>query len=126
MGQQALTTTKDWKPAIYARLSKEDAEAKKKDVSLSIEHQLEILKSYVQDKGWQAPKVFYDDDKTGVNFNRQGFQDLYAEAQKGNINVIIIKDTSRFGRNWTHSGLYFEKIERMGIRFISIQEKTLF
>ena len=115
---------KQWCPAIYARLSNEDEDSrnKKKGASLSIEHQLDILKSYVKDKGWQAPKVFCDDDRTGTNFNRKGFQDMYAEAQQGNINVIIIKDTSRFGRNWVQSGLYFEKIEEMGIRFISIQE----
>ena len=112
-------TVKQWQPAIYARLSDDDGRA---GVSLSIEHQLEILKSYVKDKGWQAPKVFYDDDKTGTNFDRKGFQDMYAEAQKGNVNVIVIKDTSRFGRNWVKSGDYFEKIEEMGVRFISIQE----
>jgi DNA invertase Pin-like site-specific DNA recombinase len=112
-------TVKQWQPAIYARLSDDDGRA---GVSLSIEHQLEILKAYVQDKGWQPPKVFYDDDKTGTNFDRKGFQDMYSEAQKGNVNVIVIKDTSRFGRNWVKSGDYFEKIEEMGVRFISIQE----
>ena len=133
MGQQAIATTvanpkhdaannEAVQPAIYARLSKEDTEAKKKDVSLSIEHQIDILTNYVKDKGWQAPKVFYDDNRTGTNFERQGFQDMYTEVEKGNINVIIIKDTSRFGRNWVKSGEYFEKIEEMGVRFISIQE----
>jgi len=121
-----LTNTKVcnkvWRPAIYARLSKEDEENKKRNVSMSIENQIDILKGYVQDQGWQAPKIYYDDDRTGTNFNRKGFQDMYSEAQAGNINVIVIKDTSRFGRNWVHSGLYFEKIEEMGIRFISIQE----
>ena len=113
---------KVWHPAIYARLSNEDTEHKKKGVSVSIEHQIDILKDYVQSQGWQTPKVFYDDDRTGTNFNRKGFQDMYAEAKKGSINVIIIKDTSRFGRNWVQSGIYFENIEEMGIRFISIQE----
>jgi len=113
---------KKWCPAIYARLSKEDLENKKKGVSISIEHQIDILKGYVKDQGWQTPKVFFDDDRTGTNFNREGFQDMYAEAKKGTINVIIIKDTSRFGRNWVQSGVYFESIEEMGIRFISIQE----
>ena len=111
--------TKKWLPAIYARLSEDDGRA---GVSLSIEHQLDILKSYVQEKGWAAPQIFYDDDKTGTNFERKGFQDMYSEAQRGNINVIVIKDTSRFGRNWVKSGEYFEKIEEMGVRFISIQE----
>jgi len=119
MAQEVKSTIR---PAIYARLSNEDMDTSKRGVSLSIKHQIDMLKSYVKDKGWQTPKVFFDDDRTGTNFNRKGFQDMYAEAQNGAINVIVIKDTSRFGRNWVQSGLYFEKIEEMGIRFISIQE----
>ena len=115
-------STKKWYPAIYARLSDEDKGNKVNGVSLSIDHQIGILAGYVKDKGWQSPKVFYDDDRTGTNFDRKGFQDMYAEAVNGNINVIVIKDTSRFGRNWVKSGDYFEKIDEMGIRFISIQE----
>jgi len=133
MGQQALATTmanpkhnatnnEVVKPAIYARLSKEDAEAKKKDKSLSIEHQIDILTNYVKEKGWQAPKVFYDDNKTGTNFERKDFQAMYNAAKRGEINVIIIKDLSRFGRNTSKSLQYFDEIEQMGVRFISIQE----
>jgi DNA invertase Pin-like site-specific DNA recombinase len=113
---------KKWFPAIYARLSDEDKENRSNGVSLSIDHQIEIMQGFVKDKGWQEPRVFYDDDRTGTNFDRKGFQDMYAEAQKGRINVIVIKDTSRFGRNWVKSGDYFERIGEMGVRFISIQE----
>ena len=119
--KQAMQS-KQWQPAVYARLSDEDKENKKNGVSLSIDNQIEILQDYVKSKGWQATKVFYDDDKTGTNFNRKGFQEMYAQAELGNINVIIIKDLSRFGRNWVQCGVYFEQIEEMGIRFISIQE----
>lgn len=114
--------TKRWYPAIYARLSDEDRDNKVNGVSLSIDNQIDILKKFVKDKGWQEPMVFFDDNRTGTDFNRKGFQAMYAEAQRGTINVIIIKDTSRFGRNWVKSGDYFEKIEEMGVRFISIQE----
>jgi len=115
-------STKKWCPAIYARLSDEDREHKVNGVSLSIDHQVDILKDFVNEKGWQEPEVFYDDDRTGTNFDRKGFQDMYSEAQKGNVNVIVIKDTTRFGRNWVQSGDYFNRIEEMGVRFISIQE----
>lgn len=120
LAHEANTTM--WNPAIYGRLSDEDRDNKVNGVSLSIDHQIDILKKFVKDKGWQEPKVFFDDNRTGTDFNRKGFQDMYAEAQNGNINVIVIKDTSRFGRNWVRSGDYFEKIEEMGVRFISIQE----
>jgi DNA invertase Pin-like site-specific DNA recombinase len=110
---------KEWFPAIYARLSDEDD---RKGVSLSIEHQLEILREFVKRSGWHTPKEFFDDDKTGTDFNRKGFQDMYAEAKSGSVNVIAIKDTSRFGRNWVQSGMYFEAIEEMGVRFVSLEE----
>ena len=115
---------KQWIPAIYARLSKEDEKAKsgKNDVSMSIEHQIDILKEFVKGKGWQEPKVYFDDDTTGTNFERENFQRMYAEAQKGHINVIVIKDTTRFGRNNTQSNVYFDKIVEMGVRTIFIQE----
>ena len=109
------------KPAIYARLSDEDKANKKNGVSLPIDNQLEILQNYVKTENWQSPKEFFD-DKTGTNFDRDGFQKMYAEVQAGNINIIIIKDLSRFGRNWVKSGYYFEKIEEIGVRFISLQE----
>ena len=83
---------KNWRPAIYARLSDEDKDNKINGVSMSIEHQIEILSGFVKEKGWPEPMVFYDDDRTGTNFDRKGFQDLFAEAKNGNINVIIIKD----------------------------------
>jgi DNA invertase Pin-like site-specific DNA recombinase len=73
--RHGAATDKVWQPAIYARLSDDDGRA---GMSLSIEHQLEILKAYVRDKGWPTPMVFYDDDKTGTNFDRKGFQDMYA------------------------------------------------
>ena len=76
-----------WLPAIYARLSNEDRELKRNDASLSINNQIDILKSYVKEKGWSSPKIYSDDDQTGTNFNRKGFQDMYSAAQRGEINV---------------------------------------
>jgi DNA invertase Pin-like site-specific DNA recombinase len=108
-----------YKPAIYARLSDEDSRI---GVSLSIENQFDILRKYCKDNGFPIPKGFYDDDKTGTDFDRQGFQDMYTEAVAGKIDCIIIKDTSRFGRNWVQSGMYFDKIAELGVRFVSIQE----
>ncbi len=56
MAQKA--NAKKWIPAIYARLSDEDRENKTNGVSLSIDHQIDILQGFVKDKGWQEPKVF--------------------------------------------------------------------
>jgi DNA invertase Pin-like site-specific DNA recombinase len=116
---------KEIKPAIYARLSDEDKDLKKnrkKDNSVSIENQIDMLKAFVKDKEWQEPKVFFDDDRTGTNFDRKGFQNMYSAAQQGDINVIVINDTTRFGRNWGKSGYYFNRLEEMGVRCIFVQE----
>jgi len=107
----------EYKPAIYARLSKEDS---RNDVSLSIENQISILEKYCEDNDFAKPQVFYDDDRTGTNFNREGFQKLYAEAKAGNIDVIIVKHTDRFGRNASQAGTYCDAIQDMQIRFISV------
>ena len=113
----AQKANSEYKPAIYARLSKEDSRS---DTSLSIENQIDIMQKYCKDNGFAEPKVFFDDDRTGTNFEREGFQKLYAEAQSGNIDVIVIKHTDRFGRNASQAGVYFDKIQEMQIRFISV------
>jgi DNA invertase Pin-like site-specific DNA recombinase len=56
MAKKAISN-EEWKPGIYGRLSYDDGRA---GLSLSIEHQLEILRRYVKDHGWQTPKEYYD------------------------------------------------------------------
>jgi DNA invertase Pin-like site-specific DNA recombinase len=58
----------------------------------SNENQLDILRKFFKDNGFVPPKIFFDEDKTGTDFDRQGFQDMYADAKAGNVDLIVIKD----------------------------------
>lgn len=54
--------------------------------------------------------TFIDDGATGTNFDRAGFQKMMAEIHKGNIKCVVVKDLSRFGRNYTEAGVYMEQV----------------
>ncbi len=106
--------------AVYARLSKEDNGID----GLSIENQLNILLDFVN----KHPELnladkFVDNGQTGTNFERPAFTRMMQKVRKNEINCIVVKDLSRFGRNYLESGNYIERIfPYLGIRFISISE----
>ena len=110
-----------WQAALYIRLSKEDGD---KQESYSVTSQREILKEYLK----QHPDIdFYDfyidDGWSGTNFDRPGFQRMMADIYDGKVNCVIVKDLSRFGRNYIEVGNYLEQIfPFMGVRFISIAD----
>ena len=112
--------TKIYQTAIYARLSREDNLCG----SDSIEHQVALLKSYIDDRPFlHLVEVFSDNGFTGTDFERPEWQRLIAAVQKGEINCIIVKDLSRLGRNYIESGEFLEKIcPFFGIRFISVND----
>ena len=97
MSKQKLNT----KAGIYLRLSNDDARAGE---SLSIENQRRILEKYVIEQGFELVDTYIDDGYSGTNFNRPGVQRLLEDAKIGRINVIIVKDLSRFGRNYIEVG----------------------
>lgn len=104
--------------ALYERLSKDD---ELKGESNSISNQKKYLEDYARKNGFQNIKHFTDDGFTGTNFNRPGFQAMIAEVEAGNINTIIVKDMSRFGRNYLQVGFYTEMMfPQKGVRFIAI------
>ena len=93
------------KIGIYMRLSRDDEKAGE---SMSIEHQRIILKKYVEDNGGTIVDEYVDDGYSGTNFDRPGVQRLLSDAQTGKIDTIIVKDLSRFGRNYIQVGQYIE------------------
>lgn len=104
--------------ALYERLSKDD---ELKGESNSISNQKKYLEDYARKNGFQNIKHFTDDGFTGTNFNRPGFQAMIAEVEAGNIETIIVKDMSRFGRNYLQVGFYTEMMfPQKGVRFIAI------
>lgn len=107
---------------IYVRLSVEEKYYKNGTDSLL--NQEEIALEYIKNKpDMRLYKVYSDNGKTGSNFERQGFQDMMYDVYNGKVNCIIVKDLSRFGREYIEMGDYLEKIFPMiGVRFIAIND----
>ena len=108
--------------ALYCRLSQDDG---REGESNSISNQKEILMQYAKQHGFLHPEFFIDDGVSGTTFARPDFQRMQRMAENGQIATIIVKDLSRFGRNYLEVGKYLEiTYPTLGIRFIAIQENV--
>ena len=107
---------------IYVRLSKDDERAGE---SLSIENQKLILTKYCAEQGWNIVDTYVDDGYSGTSFDRPAVQRLLEDAKTGIINLIIVKDLSRFGRNYIQVGQYIDYIfPTYNIRFIALNDNV--
>ena len=106
--------------AIYTRISRD----KKEKPSDSIENQIALCESYIKrNDGHNLVGIYKDITKTGTNFERPDFENLMEEIRTGKVNCIIVKDLSRFGRNYTELGNFIEKIfPFLGVRFIAVND----
>ena len=112
--------TKNYKVGMYLRLSKEDENT---DQSESIINQREYLTKYILDKGWDLYDEYVDDGYTGTNFERPDFQRMIGDIESGHVNLVIVKDYSRFGRNYARAGIYIDEFfPRYNVRFIAIND----
>ena len=110
------------KVGLYMRLSKDD---ERQGESLSIENQRNILTKYAQERGWTVIDEYVDDGYSGTNFDRPQVQRLLEDAKTGKIDTIIVKDLSRFGRNYIFVGQYVDYIFPIyNIRFIAISDNV--
>lgn len=108
--------------ALYCRLSKDDEQI---GDSNSIVHQKEILAKHAKEHGFSNCEFYVDDGFSGTNFNRPDFQRLMADAEEGRISTIIVKDMSRFGRDYIMVGYYTEiYFSNLNIRFIAINDNV--
>lgn len=113
---------KNYIVGIYARLSRDDGQDNE---SVSIENQRLMLTKYIDEQGWQLHDVYVDDGISGTTFERPGVQKLLDDAKNGIINTIIVKDLSRFGRNYIQVGQYLDYVfPAFGIRFIALQDNV--
>lgn len=104
--------------ALYERLSRDD---ELQGESNSITNQKHFLEDYARKNGFVNIRHFTDDGVSGTTFDREGFQSMIAEVEAGNVAVIIVKDMSRFGRDYLKVGFYTEVMfKEKGIRFIAI------
>ena len=127
IGQTAIKNNKKYNyggdvTALYARLSKDD------DLvgdSNSIVHQKEMLAKYAKEHGFTNIEFYVDDGFSGTNFNRPDFQRMMADAEEGKISTVIVKDMSRFGRDYIMVGYYTEiYFSNLDIRFIAINDNV--
>ena len=116
------------KTAVYIRLSAEDdnVDGRAKKESDSVTSQRILLKSFVIDELGVAESdilEYVDDGVSGTHFKRQGFQQLQDDMKSGEIGCVVVKDFSRFGRDYLEVGFYIEYIfPLLQIRFISIND----
>lgn len=108
--------------AIYARLSVENSG--KDDDGAALETQISVCREYVRSCPWlQLVEVYSDNGKTGTVFDRPAFNRLMEDIRSGKINCIVVRDLSRFGRDYVEAGTYLERIfPQLGVRFISVKE----
>ena len=113
---------KSYIAGLYLRLSQED---ERQGESVSIDNQRTILRKYAEDKGFEIHDEYIDDGVSGTTFQRPEVQRLLDDAKTGLINTIIVKDLSRFGRNYIEVGQYIDYVfPAFGIRFIAIQDNV--
>ena len=112
-----------WETAIYARLSVENS--KKNDDGDSIEGQIEICRDYVAEHPYlHLADTYVDNGWTGTNTDRPEFQRLLSDIREGKIKALVIKDFSRFSRDYIEAGNLLENIfPAMGVRFISVVDR---
>lgn len=109
--------------AIYARLSVENSgKSEEKDV---IRNQIEICKTYVaENPEFDLVETYIENGKTGTTFDRPQFNKLMDDIKSGKIKCLVVRDLSRFGRDYIETGTYLERIfPNIGLRFISIKER---
>lgn len=109
--------------AIYARLS--DKNSGKDDDGAALENQIEVCKEYInQSEDLKLFKVYQDNGWTGTNMNRPQFEEMLKDIRAGKIKTVLVRDLSRFSRDYIETGMYLEKIfPRLDIRFISVKEQ---
>lgn len=106
--------------ALYARLSRDDM---LEGESGSIANQKQILKKYADEHGFLNTRFYSDDGISGTTFEREGFQQMIADIEKGEVKTVIVKDQSRLGRDHLMTGYYMEVFfPNNDVRFVAIYD----
>lgn len=118
--KQTLTTSNTYKVALYARISVDI----NSNPSESIENQIDMMKQYVlKNRQFSNYNIYVDRGYSGMNYDRPDFNRMMNDIRMGKVNCVIIKDLSRFGRDYLETGNYLEIVfPFLGVRFISIND----
>ncbi|MCD7740852.1 MAG: recombinase family protein [Ruminococcus sp.] len=123
MNQEVLKRRDEtlYKTAIYLRLSQDDGDKNESD---SITNQRKLIQDYIEDKSeFHLVDEYVDDGYSGSNFERPGWKQLYEDLEHGAVNCIIVKDLSRFGRNYIEVGRCLQMIfPVLGVRLVAIND----
>lgn len=107
-----------YRAACYCRLSRDDEQD---GTSVSIETQVKVLEDYCKSNNISVADFYCDDGFTGTNFDRPNFKRMMSDVNNGNVNMVVVKDLSRFGRNYIEVGKYIEDVfPEIGVRFVAI------
>ena len=117
-GEQAAPV---WRAALYTRLSREDGDKPESD---SISNQRALLEDFLSRRPDLCPAGWYaDDGYTGTNFDRPGFRRMLGDIEAGQVNCVVVKDLSRFGRDYIDVGRYLERwFPEHGVRFLAVND----
>jgi DNA invertase Pin-like site-specific DNA recombinase len=106
--------------ACYERLSRDDEQ---QGESNSIATQKRILESYCENNGYKVIQHYEDDGYSGTNFQRPNFQKMLSDIKAGKIARVIVKDMSRFGRDYLQVGMYTDVVfPEFGVHFIAVND----
>ena len=123
---QINNSKKIYHAAIYVCLSKEDGDvaAAGKRESNSISNQKDLIKNFLKDKkDIVVVSERVDDGYSGSNFERPAFQMMLEDIKKGIVDCVVVKDLSRFGREYIDAGKYIERLfPALGVRFIAVND----
>ena len=113
------------KVGIYCRLSIEDQNKLKTDDSQSIQNQKSMLRNYYRERDWEIYDIYCDDSYSGIDRSPPEFTRLLRDCEKGNINIVLCKDQSRFSRDTVVIEQYInDKFLEWGIRFIGVADNA--
>lgn len=112
--------------ALYLRLSRDDTDidGRNKTESNSISSQRDLLRAYVQSHDdLQIFDIYIDDGYSGADFNRPEFERMMEDIRAGKVNCVIVKDLSRFGRDYIEAGRFIQKtFPAFNVRFIAVTD----
>ncbi len=110
-----------YRTAAYIRLSREDGDKAESD---SIANQRKLLEDYLRDREeFVLYDTYVDDGFTGTHFRRPGFLRMMQDIEEGKVDCVLVKDLSRFGRDYIETGKYLERcFPERGVRFLSVAD----
>ena len=102
---------------LYYRLSHDED----KELN-SLTNQKEILVDYCESYGYTVVGESFDDNVSGMYFDREGIEKIYEEVEKKSIDAVVVKDLSRLGRHKTQTAIFIDYLRHNDIRVLSVTE----